>query len=72
MRKYFNYLYITGLHMTFMRVPLTGMSRLNFAWEVLRRIPAYSSAYYAHLGCSEQDRGAFCRDAHKWGLLQFC
>ncbi|WP_420875279.1 transcriptional regulator domain-containing protein [Paremcibacter congregatus] len=48
------------------------MSRLNFAWEVLRRIPAYSSAYYAHLGCSEQDRGAFCRDAHKWGLLQFC
>lgn len=46
------------------------MSRLNFAWELLRENFTYIAEYYAHLRNREQETDCYCTGAHKWGLLK--
>ena len=48
-----------------------NLSRINFAWEILRRIPAYVSDYHQHLENKQHGCCDYCRDASKWGLLTF-
>jgi len=57
--------------MTIIGTPFIGICRLNFAWEILRRVPSYITAYYENLrGVKQNDRDCYA-DAQKWGLLKF-
>ena len=48
------------------------LSRLNFAWEILRHIPAYIKDYKHNLSVKKQDFCECCSSSQQWGLLKFC
>lgn len=49
-----------------------GLSRLNFAWEILRQIPAYRTAQNKTSEVTTQGCCDCCSGSRQWGLLKFC